>query len=179
MSIEYNKYLETHIKNVQKGAYFLINNLPEILYDEKGNFIGQDLIKICSEHDNSKYTEKEYDAYDSYFYGKNKTKEVIDNFNLAWLHHVHQNPHHWQYWILMEDDPKTKDSILIEIPNLYIFEMICDWWSFSWQKENLNEIFKWYDDHKNIIKMHPNSRKKVEHMLSKMKMAIQHIYEVR
>lgn len=176
MSIEYDEYLKNHINNVQKGADFFVNYLPEILYDEQGKYIGCDLMDVCSMHDNSKYSEEEYDAYDAYFYGESKSKKVINNFNLAWLNHIHKNPHHWQHWILIEDDPQTKDDVLIEIPNLYIFEMICDWWSFSWQKGDLNEIFNWYEEHKNNIKMHPNTIKKVEHALLKIKIAIRDLY---
>ena len=34
---------------------------------------------------------------------------------------------------------------ILEMPYDYIIEMICDWWSFSWQSGNLYEIFKWYE----------------------------------
>lgn len=27
-------------------------------------------------------------------------------FNIAWLKHIHRNPHHWQYWILLNDNGK-------------------------------------------------------------------------
>ena len=166
MSEEYNEYLKNHIGNVQKGAEFFVNYFPEILYD--GNsYIGYELLKICSEHDKSKYDEEEYGAYDNYFYG-NKSKKVEDEFNLAWLRHIHKNPHHWQHWVLMEDDPETNSFICIEMPNKYIFEMICDWWSFSWQKGKLDEIFEWYKNHKDTIKLHENTRTKVEFILNKL-----------
>lgn len=47
----------------------------------------------------------------------------------------------------------------------YIIEMICDWWAFSWEKGNLSEIFSWYDEHKDYIKLHPNTRETVEDIL--------------
>lgn len=55
------------------------------------------------------------------------------------------------------------------MPYNYIIEMICDWWAFSWNSENLNEIFDWYDKHKNYIKLSDNTRKTVEDILSKIK----------
>lgn len=177
MSQEYNEYLTNHIQNVIEGVHFFKDYLPEILYDERGNYIGYELEKMAMKHDESKKTPEEYEAYDNYFYGDSKSKKVLDEFNLAWLHHIHNNPHHWQHWVLMEDDPETNSFICIEIPNIYIFEMICDWWSFSWQKGNLNEIFKWYDDHKETIKLHPKSRIKVEEVLSKLKEAIKFVYD--
>nr|DAE02562.1 MAG TPA: hypothetical protein [Siphoviridae sp. ctmYS12] len=29
----------------------------------------------------------------------------------------------------------------MDMPYNYIIEMICDWWAFSWNKGNLQEIF--------------------------------------
>lgn len=51
----------------------------------------------------------------------------------------------------------------------YFIEMICDWWAFSWAKGNLQEIFKWYGEHKNYMKLHPNTRKRVEGILNDIK----------
>ena len=55
------------------------------------------------------------------------------------------------------------------MPDNYIFEMIYDWWSFSWAKSNLYEIFDWYNERKNYIKLSDKTRKKVEDILEKMK----------
>ena len=44
------------------------------------------------------------------------------------------------------------------MPYDYILEMICDWWSFSWQSGDLYEIFKWYEDHSKYIKLAPKKR---------------------
>ena len=92
----------------------------------------------------------------------------MQQFNHAWLHHIHNNAHHWQYWILNNDDP-NKGEIILDMPDNYIFEMICDWWSFSWAKGNLYEIFDWYNERKNYIKLSDKTRKKVEDILEKMK----------
>ena len=54
------------------------------------------------------------------------------------------------------------------MPDCYIIEMICDWWSFSWKQENLHEIFKWYEERKNYIKLSDYTRRKVENILNKM-----------
>lgn len=54
------------------------------------------------------------------------------------------------------------------MPHKYIIEMICDWWSFSWIKGDLFEIFAWYENHKNYIKLHPNTRLIVEEILGRI-----------
>jgi hypothetical protein len=78
------------------------------------------------------------------------------------MNHIHRNPHHWQHWVLVNDDPE-EGEVLLEMPEIYIVEMICDWWSFSWSKDtDLTEIFKWYDERKDYIKLHRNTRRRVE-----------------
>lgn len=67
-------------------------------------------------------------------------------------------------WVLINDEPK-EGTILIEMPYPYIIEMICDWWAFSWIKGDLSEMFAWYKDHADYIKMHNNTRSIVEEIL--------------
>ena len=83
--------------------------------------------------------------------------------------HIHANPHHWQHWVLINDEDGTK---ALEIPEEYVIEMICDWWSFSHKTGELEEIFKWYDSHKANMIMHKNSKKLVEDYLKKIKEAL-------
>ena len=158
MSKEYDSYLETHKNNVQRGYNWLRTNLPKLFVkypvDDTSNILA---------HDESKSEADEYKAYDAYFYGE-KTPAVEEAFNRAWLLHIHRNPHHWQYWVLINDDP-GEGEICLEIPHNYIFEMICDWWAFSWSKGNLSEIFSWYDEHSAYIKLAPDTREIVEDIL--------------
>lgn len=165
MSIGYDEYLNDHRANVTKGFYWIQENLPDILRTENPIDLQN---QICVDHDLSKNTIAEYDAYDQYFYGKNKSYEVVNNFNHAWLHHIHRNPHHWQYWVLINDDP-GEGMVVLDMPYCYIIEMICDWWAFSWKKENLNEIFNWYNDHKDYMKLSKNTRNAVNDILEKIK----------
>ena len=162
MSVDYSKYLDQHTDNVFKGYDWIRSNLPDILNGEDYEI----QIRYC--HDNSKFDSEEYAAYDEYFYGKTKTEEVKKNFNLAWLHHIHNNPHHWQHWVLINDEP-GEGMVMLDMPHNYIVEMICDWWAFSWAKGNLYEIFKWYDAHKAYMKLSDNTRKTVEDILERIK----------
>ena len=114
---------------------------------------------------------EEYKPYDEYFNGPNgikngdgPSKEVQEKFNYAWLHHIHNNPHHWQYWILTNDDPENGIAAL-EMPDHYILEMICDWWSFSWSKGDLYELFNWWNDHGDYIMLGEETRRKVIELL--------------
>lgn len=156
MSQAYDTYLREHISNVQRGWEWLDRHFPDL----HSKMQGHDLW-IFDKHDTSKYSDDEYNAYDKYFYGNNKSFKVVQDFNYAWLHHIHNNPHHWQYWILVHDDEPEE---VLDMPFWYIIEMICDWWSFSWKTGKLDEIFEWYEKHKNM-KLSDKTRREVEKLL--------------
>ena len=155
MSIDYSNYIMEHVANVAKAYVWLREK--EIISDE--------LTTQINWHDVSKYLKDEYDAYDNYFYGK-KTEKVKTEFNYAWLHHIHNNPHHWQHWVLVNDEDGTK---ALEMPREYVIEMICDWWSFSHKTGNLYEIFDWYKSHKKNMILHENTKKLVKELLDRIK----------
>lgn len=163
MSSNYDEYLNDHIKNVERGFQKLCDW-------DFGDVIGamNDILPLISRHDESKRWSAEYDAYDKYFYSGNRSHKVVEDFNYAWLHHIHHNPHHWQYWVLIEDDGDSKYKPL-EMPFKYIVEMICDWWSFSWRSGNLSEIFSWYDAHRSKMILGEKTRKTVESILDRMR----------
>lgn len=166
MSSQYDSYLEQHKANVKKGFEWIREHIPDIL---QGDFDYE--WQICLNHDHSKTEPDEYEAYDAYFYGGNRSFDVVQNFNKAWLLHIHRNPHHWQHWVLINDEP-NEGEIIIQMPINYIVEMICDWWAFSWSKGDLAEMFSWYEERKNYIKMHKNTRKTVEDIFAKIKEAL-------
>ena len=154
MSYLYDEYLYDHKKGVQDAYYWLI---------DKGIISPAIEVKI-DYHDFSKNSPEEYKAYDDYFYG-NKSSKAVEAFNYAWLHHIHSNPHHWQYWVLQHDDEPEE---ALEMPENYVYEMIADWWSFSFKNKDLYSIFDWYEKHKGM-KLHPKTRELVEDILKRIK----------
>ena len=156
MSYLYDEYLFDHRKGVQDAYCWLVNH--GIVEASSGIMVD------IHDHDKTKNDIEEYSAYDNYFYG-NKSAKVVEDFNYAWLHHIHHNPHHWQYWVLLNDDEPEE---ALEMPKDYVIEMICDWWSFSFKSKNLYEIFDWYEKHKDM-KLHPKTRKLVEDILEKIR----------
>lgn len=171
MSQQYDEYLHEHISNVNKAINWLFDHgivSSKNLWIEN---LDNSLNAVSQAHDESKFMPEEYDAYDDYFYGKEGKDEddieVIDNaFDYAWLHHIHHNPHHWQYWVLINDDDGK--PMPLEMPKHYVIEMIADWMSFSFKTGNLTEIFDWYDAHSEKMILHPNTKKLVERMLNEM-----------
>jgi hypothetical protein len=159
MSIEnkYKKYLFDHINNVTKGFSWIMQHFPEL---------GMQVdIEQLQNHDNSKFDDEEFIPYAEYFYGE-KTDEVEEDFNYAWNHHQKNNPHHWQYWVLINDEDGTK---CLDMPLNYMVEMICDWWAFSWNKGNLYEIFDWYKKNKKKMMLSDTTRVFVEDTLYRIK----------
>ena len=176
---KYEEYLESHINNVKKCYEWLKENLPELLsvdnYADESSYYGE-IEDIIAQHDKSKYIKVpdvdnyyellcEYDAYAEYFYGE-KTEETKQHFDRAWLSHIHQNPHHWQHWILQNDEDGLR---VLDMPYVFIVEMIADHWSFSWKSGNLYEIFDWYNSRKDKILLSDKTRKTYEKILSKIR----------
>ena len=161
---EYDKYLMKHIGGVKKSW-------NEILYPyllDNSNLTVEELntiINSIDKHDLSKYTDEEFIPYYNYFYVSNKDKKYINDFDLAWLHHQHCNPHHWQYWTLIRDGGNT---VPLDIPFNYICEMLCDWSSFQYYQPGSNAN-SWYDSNMYKMILSKNTRKQIESILNSCK----------
>lgn len=164
MSREYDLYLQNHKANVKKGFDWIKENLPDLIPTDDGVDYEH---QIGFEHDASKSDPEEYEAYDAYFYGGNRSYGVVQDFRYAWLRHIRLNPHHWQHWVLINDDPE-EGEIVLDMPYKYILEMICDWLSFSMANGNLGGIIGWYDNHKDYMKLSDKTRRTVDDILGKI-----------
>lgn len=113
-------------------------------------------------HDLSKFLPGEWFPYVNYFYGKPDEEK----FNIAWLRHQRCcNKHHWQWWILMQDEGIT---IVIKMPKRYALEMICDWRGAGRAQGHGDDIKEWYDKNKDKMKLHPETRSFVEKKLKSL-----------
>ena len=131
-------------------------------------------------HDWHKFLPCEFIPYANYFYGKKgrgithgrdktgyyKPTDTGDSkFEMAWWHHIRLAKHHWQCWVVPEV-PKDK---LLEMPDLFVAEMICDWrGSGKAQKIISNNKFDWFEKNKSKMKLHPNSERKILKWLGKL-----------
>lgn len=164
---EYAAYLKEHIKNVQKAFNWLL----EHKINEKLNFGDLKTLRFnIQNHDASKWSHEEFEAYAKYFY-TNENNEA--NFNKAWNHHQKVNPHHWQYWVLIQEDTNADRYKCLPMDIEYIVEMVCDWWSFSFKKSDLTEIFSWYNKNKSNWIIHPRTTRYIEKLLSYMEEALE------
>lgn len=116
-------------------------------------------------HDLTKLYPSEAFPYIEWFYGEEGKSNSLSpsheqrkhDFSVAWLHHVNHNPHHWQYWIQRDSDFKAT-----KIPHLYIREMLADWLAASKAYSNKEprslKDWEWWQEHKDKINLHPDSR---------------------
>lgn len=113
-------------------------------------------------HDLSKFRPSEWFPYVNYFYVSNTDEHNLIKFDKAWLYHQHRNKHHWQYWILKEDE--TKFEKIIKIPNNILLQMVCDWIGASKAINGKNaNCIEWYKKVKNITILHSKTRQEFEY----------------
>ena len=139
---------------------------------EAGRKIGadEDLLRI---HDASKWSSEEFDAYALYFARGADASPVDasivgDKFVKAWLHHIHHNPHHWQYWIF-PDGYSPKDSTVengcVEMPACYALEMVADWMGASKAYTGSWDMTDWLCKNMARIRVHSNTAKLIRNIL--------------
>ena len=149
---EYLEYINSHKERVEEFSKWLLSNCPD-LFENVDIDVFNDLIK---EHDESKFSEEEFEPYAQHFYGSGDNDFEFDK---AWEHHWQNNEHHPEYW--------GGEAV----PYIYILEMICDWGSFGIQKGDYKELIDYYytkaidDEEKNLS---DNTKKIIEEILSKI-----------
>ena len=149
---EYTNYVIAHKERVSQVADWLKENLPEVFTDVDLEFFDN----LIDSHDESKFSEEEFEAYAQYFYGDKKNKKEFEN---AWRHHWMHNEHHPEFW--MGED----------MPYVFILEMLCDWGSFSIEKKDFKELSEFYfnkakdDEEKSLSEA---TKEVIEDILSKV-----------
>ena len=137
-------------------------------------------------HDLSKLYPSEFLPYANFFYGKKnsdikkgrsktgyyKPTDTGDKaFDFAWLLHQKRNRHHWQWWILPEDEGGVK---ILPIAEPYLTEMICDWIGagkaqghFSPKNDEYYETRNWYKQNGLKMQLDIKTRNKIEKILGR------------
>jgi len=127
-------------------------------------------------HDWSKLLPSEFFPYAEHFYGRTskgiktgrdetgyyKPTDTGDKaFDFAWLLHQKRNKHHWQWWILPEDEGGI---IVMEMFVRYRLEMLCDWFGAG-RAQGTPDVNAWYQKNKDKMRLHPTTRGSVEWQL--------------
>lgn len=118
-------------------------------------------------HDVSKFFPSEWRPYVLSFYGgweyKDRPNWLVNDFDYAWLYHQKRNKHHWQYWILNQDEDETKT---LEMPDKYRKEMLADWHGAGRAITGERNTKSWYEKNKDKIMLNPETREWLENQLS-------------
>jgi len=126
-------------------------------------------------HDLSKLIPDEFFPYASHFYGYNKRIESksgyfkkVDSgdkaFDAAWFKHIKRNKHHWQYWLLADENGKIKS---VEMPIRFRKEMVADWKGAAKAQGNPS-VFAWYDKYKHKMHLGAETQRWIEKELNKI-----------
>ena len=113
-------------------------------------------------HDWSKFLPCEWIPYANSFYGGKRTPQVKSAFTTAWLHHQHRNDHHWQHWVLRNDDGSIE---CLPMPEYVWREMIADWMGAGRAITGRWECAEWYVKNRDKIQLHPETRIVVDSIL--------------
>jgi len=130
-------------------------------------------------HDWSKFRPCEFFPYVNHFYGKkrketqerrdrtgySKADDTVEDlaFDFAWLLHQKINKHHWQWWLLPEDEGPVK---VLEMPVKYWKEMVCDWLGAAraqgvGNKANNYLVKEWFMKNRGRMKLNPSTEAQV------------------
>lgn len=117
-------------------------------------------------HDWSKFTPVEWGAYARrHSAGRggavDKEADPLD-FHLAWTHHWHLNPHHWEYWLATDDQGGMYP---LEMPDQFIREMVADWKGASLAKGKGGDIRPWYQKNLPLMRLAPATAVRVEQLV--------------
>ena len=96
-------------------------------------------------HDMSKFLPHEWIPYANWFYTDLNDRP---NYMDAWLLHIHRNKHHWQYWVLLNDNGIIQ---ALPMPHIYRLEMWCDWIGAGKAITGKDNMLPWYTENKEIL----------------------------
>ena len=127
-------------------------------------YINWYISNLVNHHDDSKFDDIEFEPYRKYFYPTTEEtdkEQIQKEYDEAWIHHYTNNPHHWEYWCMYDQD-KERNSLSF-IRQAYHVEMMCDWMAMS-QFEN-NTVPDWYINNQNKIVMNDDDKQFTEMLI--------------
>lgn len=162
---DYISYIDNHRAGVRK----VFDEIMRPVLESEGveESVLEEIDTLIENHDKSKYGDKEFRSYRDRFYKYKDHEElpsdVSEAFDIAWNHHQNCNPHHWNYWVLVNDvdEPQVRP---VDMPLVYIVEMLCDWQSAG--KFYGNSAKDWYEKNGEKMILSENTRKIVEKYIS-------------
>lgn len=117
-------------------------------------------------HDWSKFSPAEYGAYARRFCtgraGQLDNAADPTKFHLAWTHHWHKNPHHWEHWLIIIDNELHPTRM----PHKLVREMVADWMGAGRAYTGSWNVAEWYEKNKDRMLLHDQVRLQVENLIA-------------
>jgi hypothetical protein len=125
------------------------------------------LMKRALIHDKSKFLPSEWMPYAECFYSDDGSKRCLETpeFIRAWNSHQKANKHHWQYWLIMMDSGVWE---ALEMPEIYVYEMVADWMGAGRTITGRWEVQPWYEANRGKMVLHQKTRRLVESILEQV-----------
>jgi len=128
--------------------------------------VGKELAQRAIEHDDSKFSPEEFDAFQTLpsrmrnlIYGSDEYKQALEQIGEALAHHYRENRDHPEHFL-----NGINDMTLIDL-----LEMICDWIAIAEQSEG-GDIYRSLEINKNRFKIDTQLftilKNTVDHLLS-------------
>lgn len=129
-------------------------------------------------HDWSKFLPSEFGPYARHFHNLDGSSKVIRNetgyykptdtgdvaFDFAWLLHQKRNRHHWQWWVVPEDNGGIR---IFPMLRKYRLEMLADWLGAG-QAQGVPDIVPWYIKNRDKMIFHSSTREWIENELRRI-----------
>lgn len=131
-------------------------------------------------HDWSKFLPSEWFPYAQHFYGDNQGEGLRaigefglcelapwgfyakDRFTSAWNLHQKRNRHHWQFWLVVQDDG---EAFPLPIPEKFLREMVADWAGAGRAIKGTWEVASWYEKNRGRMRLRVEDRARVEELV--------------
>lgn len=156
---EYIKYTERHKENVE-NAFIEMVMCPDMQFIP-WEFYHVELYDQVIVHDDSKYSEEEFEAYRRNFYPVNEEEKELnkEDFEKAWKHHYESNRHHWECRQYDEcpDDKLSKEQMLDCLEN------VLDWMAMGYTFND--RPYQFYEKNKEKIKLPTAERNFIEKVI--------------
>jgi hypothetical protein len=120
---------------------------------EAGRMIGVGFEQLMA-HDQSKFSEEEFEAYAEQHWGSGENDA---EYALAWLHHLHLNPHHWNHWIFPKDftpEGANVENGVARMPEHFALEMAADWMGANKAYQDTWDVGAWLSEKMSTIWLH-------------------------
>lgn len=154
----YKKYLLEHKKNIMRAFYELLG-CRKLSWIMNNDDILLNLWYRVLDHDDSKYSKEEFNAYRKNYCPVNleEKKNNLKAFEKAQQQHWDINDHHWQHRITWKDEDFNIKTVLACLEN------VIDWLAVGYKFNN--RPYEYYEKHKDEITLPKKQKDFIEKII--------------